>query len=929
MIRTTLVAIVLLITIGSKGYSQICPLGKYLESSFATFSAKELNSEFDSLLQTIGPEYGDCVHNAVLGFQKRFLKSRRMYIPVLKSAIEWDRRNNIQNDSLVSKKLALLGAYQKNFRETDEAISNLQTALIKAKAYYPENHIEVQKIYQNIGECHYIDRDLKNAKTYLDIAYSKFVSDSLHHRKQRSFKYYAKIYAALGELKMFNAYNLAFKSYTEKYKPNNLKDYYRNILHAYYTLDNNDELLNFLHGLKESFFLLDDSNLAMEYHNMLSIINYNLKNPTDALYHGKAYRGYLNRSNSNKDSLILLNNDAFLLSIHALDDNHSVTAELESTYKRIYNLALRQDNFRYQRLALYNLFIEYYHRKEYKNAYLYYTKINQLIYRDKYASFDTYESESQYLVAAIKTLQLLYDNTENIEHLKEAYEFCSKIDSISNSRINNFLSEENDKSYLDPRKELYMEAIGVCYKLFQLSKQEKYFIRAQKLIEKNKALILVKNVKQKSTKLSRTNSNKERSILVNLKNIEASIELAPPASNERLLLANQVHKEVQKLLNLKASQPNKVDESIYESTTITCPDNTLQFFTYDSLIYRLYCYGSKLEFDTISFSTSLKKDLQSYTSMIGDPTQKIDAKILDQLSKQLLPTSLNIDKALTIIPDGILNYLPFSTFMIDDGLLINKAPITYAYSLSHLSTLNNIEHKNNFKFSSFAPAYNTYSTLSQLKYNVSEVSSIKETYPSSKIYVEEEASLDSFIHQASNCDVIHVAAHAKSDTTEEGCHIYFTDSDPISALSLSDIYKMNIPAELVTLSACETGTGENLASEGVLSLARGFAYAGAKSVVSSLWSANDQSTSMIMSSFYKYLSEGQRKDEALRNAKLDYLAATDEEYHHPYYWAAFIPVGDMSPLPQKKNHMWLYGLAAFILGAGGVTYGRKMSLKAA
>jgi len=213
-----------------------------------------------------------------------------------------------------------------------------------------------------------------------------------------------------------------------------------------------------------------------------------------------------------------------------------------------------------------------------------------------------------------------------------------------------------------------------------------------------------------------------------------------------------------------------------------------------------------------------------------------------------------------------------------------------------------------------------------LTYNLSETETIKDHFPSAISFSNSSATLDNFKAVAPQSNVLHIAAHAKSDTTEAGCHIYFSDDRADHTLSLSDIYKMTIPAELVTLSACETALGEHLAGEGVLSLARGFAYAGAKSVVSSLWSANDQSTSMIMEAFYKYLSEGQPKDEALRQAKLDFLESTDEEYHHPYYWAAFIPVGDMGPLPQRKKNYWLYGLAALLLGGG--LGARRLSLKA-
>ena len=100
---------------------------------------------------------------------------------------------------------------------------------------------------------------------------------------------------------------------------------------------------------------------------------------------------------------------------------------------------------------------------------------------------------------------------------------------------------------------------------------------------------------------------------------------------------------------------------------------------------------------------------------------------------------------------------------------------------------------------------------------------------------------------------------------------------------------------MVVLSACNTGTGELQRGEGVISLARGFAFAGAKSIISTLWSVNDKSTEVLMSSFYKHLKSGMKKDEALRKAKQDYRRNPKNDAH-PFYWAAFIPSGDMSAL---------------------------------
>ncbi|MEZ4981980.1 MAG: CHAT domain-containing protein [Saprospiraceae bacterium] len=106
---------------------------------------------------------------------------------------------------------------------------------------------------------------------------------------------------------------------------------------------------------------------------------------------------------------------------------------------------------------------------------------------------------------------------------------------------------------------------------------------------------------------------------------------------------------------------------------------------------------------------------------------------------------------------------------------------------------------------------------------------------------------------------------------------------------------MQLNTDLVVLSACETAVGELQRGEGIISLARAFAYAGAKSIITTLWTVNDISSKDLMQSFYASLKKENSKDKSLRDAKLN-LIKSDGEKAHPFFWAGFIGVGDMSPL---------------------------------
>jgi WD40 repeat protein/CHAT domain-containing protein len=145
--------------------------------------------------------------------------------------------------------------------------------------------------------------------------------------------------------------------------------------------------------------------------------------------------------------------------------------------------------------------------------------------------------------------------------------------------------------------------------------------------------------------------------------------------------------------------------------------------------------------------------------------------------------------------------------------------------------------------------------------------------------------------------IIHLATHGLLDPVNpelSGIVLSLFDQKGQSQdgfLRLHDIFNLNLPAELVVLSACETGLGKEVRGEGLVGLTRGFMYAGSRRVVVSLWSVNDVATSEVMAKFYqKMLQEGQNPVSALRAAQLEMW--NSQQWQSPYYWAAFTIQGD-------------------------------------
>ncbi len=192
-------------------------------------------------------------------------------------------------------------------------------------------------------------------------------------------------------------------------------------------------------------------------------------------------------------------------------------------------------------------------------------------------------------------------------------------------------------------------------------------------------------------------------------------------------------------------------------------------------------------------------------------------------------------------------------------------------------------------------------SLAQLQFTRTEAENILALVPENQSFAAlgHEASLATATSpQLANYQTVHFSTHGcinkdKPQLSGLALSAYNSEGefqDPL--LRLNNIYNLNLPAELVVLSACETGLGQELAGEGLVSLTRGFMYAGAKRVVVSFWAVQDFSTSKLMSKFYEKMYQDNLKPAAaLREAQLEMWRSEGNE-NDPYHWAAFTVQGE-------------------------------------
>jgi CHAT domain-containing protein len=238
---------------------------------------------------------------------------------------------------------------------------------------------------------------------------------------------------------------------------------------------------------------------------------------------------------------------------------------------------------------------------------------------------------------------------------------------------------------------------------------------------------------------------------------------------------------------------------------------------------------------------------------------------------------------LIVIPHGPLHYVPFHALLDRRGYVIDRFEISYAPSATVLKLCR--EQISNFKFEISDKMVALGVASLDTPSIETEVRALGRIFPDAVTLTGERATHDNLMRYAPEARFLHLASHG-----------YFRRDNPMfSFLKLADsplnfysLLDLRLKAEMVTLSACHTGVNTVFPGDELHGLMRGFLYAGAPSLVASLWAANDLSTAEFMREMYSRLRAGDTKRAALRSAQL----AIKEAYGHAYYWAPFVLMGN-------------------------------------
>ncbi|MBN2175108.1 MAG: CHAT domain-containing protein [Bacteroidales bacterium] len=583
-----------------------------------------------------------------------------------------------------------------------------------------------------------------------------------------------------------------------------------------------------------------------------------------------------------------------------------------------------------------------------------------------------------------KSIALYYrfvEDSNDLNDLKAALNTgLTAIDWLEKTHLS--YEQENSKlTILTKFNEIYDLGVIVASELYKLTGDQKYISVGFEISEKGKAVVLLATVREleamelasipEEIRTREKNLKRELSYFNNLI-YEETLKSNPDAnklaiwkkwvfekekSYDSLMIFFESH--YPEFYNLKFNTSTIKISDI--QTNLSEDECLLEYKVADSLLVSFLITNDSASMSFIKIDSTFYFEVESLIKTVNsfpktDNASK-DYKKFVKLSNKihnLLLGNVNIPKQcskLIIIPDDILGYLNFDvlittcpdTTSIDYknlDYLLNDYAISYGYSgtllfkhLRHRSSTRKVlamaptyQHFENGMVDNHNPNREISDYLQPLKYTSTEVNNINDIFKG-LILTGHDATETRFKAVARNFNILHFAMHTiindEDPLTSKLVFSLTGDSLDDGFLNTYEIYDLELNADLAVLSACKTGAGNLRKGEGIMSLARGFLYAGVPSIVMTLWEVEDISGAEIITSFYHNLRNKDKKDIALQKAKLNYLSNANQLQSHPYFWAAYMQIGNTQSVVAYSCNYMLLAISLLVVVVIGLFLFRK------
>jgi len=539
------------------------------------------------------------------------------------------------------------------------------------------------------------------------------------------------------------------------------------------------------------------------------------------------------------------------------------------------------------------------------------------------------QKDPKQLLAAINTYEVAF----------ELATFFSKLSDNDDARL--FLAEQVFPAY--QRMVIFLIAA------YEQLGGSNYLEKAFQWSEKSKARVLSERLQENEI---RNNTNIDSALLASEKQLRLQLSslynrIALAQNNESLenfekqlqnteVQLSRIQAELLKYseyrrgkfsqdsIDLRLIRENVLENNRLLLSFFHANENTLLAFAIDA---------NEINFQRIEKNTDFKGLLRDFLQNISNTSagnsyssqngMQLYNYLLAPFSKQLSQAS-----SLIILPHQSLSALPFEALEDPEGnFVLETHSVTYQYSASFLQQQPTPKLQESFFIAPFAGkiSEDIHPDFAVLPASKSEADVLK-----GQQIIGREATKERFRASAGKYSVIHMATHALSNTDDplQSFIAFYPEARADSSFKLyaHEIYTMDLQkVSLAYLSACETARGKIAESEGPMSLARAFAYAGCPNLVTSLWKAEDQVSADIAQRFYGHLNSGQSIAQALQQARLDFLEEPQNaQFRHPAYWANLVFIG----LPENDtpfmSYWWVY-LFGLITLTTGIIAGRKLT----
>ncbi|MCD6115633.1 CHAT domain-containing protein [bacterium] len=486
---------------------------------------------------------------------------------------------------------------------------------------------------------------------------------------------------------------------------------------------------------------------------------------------------------------------------------------------------------------------------------------------------------------------------EAIGELKEAVRIVEKV-------RRDLKVEELKQGFFGTKTDLYADVVSM---LLDMGEKEEAFLYAERAQSRS----FIDMLADKEIELSAEKSDviqKINAVRKTVESLEDSIEVVKASFTGKDLLKKLRRKlEVTqreyaiRVSNLKTSYPElasliTVDPLSAAEVQEMLPDSVglVKYFVTDKSVIIWFISNNRIEVKQKDIpSGHLKKlvylfreNIQAYLSV--DNLSRALYSILIRPVEGLVFS----EKHLIISPHKVLHYLPFAALKRGDGLyLIDKISVSSVPSVSVMRFCINSKKGINRKAQVFAIGNPAVKGKEPLVFAEREIKAITRSFPDCRIYTGEKATEGVVRKYAGSYNVLHFACHAvyNEKAPLKSSLFLMPDKKFDGLLEAKEIFGLKVKADLVTLSGCETGMSKVSPGDEIIGFTRSFIFAGASSLVSSLWKVSDLETAVLVKRFYRALSKGQSKAGALRNAQLIVKKMVNS---HPAAWAGFTLTGD-------------------------------------